>query len=183
MTCRQIDTLRSRHDRPRPATTQTARRWLGRSVRAAAAAGRRAGVFCPGPRCGRRDDPRVHGAGRGRPLRARCRDVALPVSLYGKGQQAAGCAAARACRGAGGRRGGRAMLSGAGARCRRQIVRRPHDVAGTGARAAGRRPRTGLSWLSACTRQASRPTHGPNTSAMSMSPCSSSRAPATSWPN
>ena len=35
-----------------------------------------------------------------------------------------------------------------GSCCRRQIVRRPHDVAGAGHRAAGRRPRTGVPGLS-----------------------------------
>ena len=166
-----------------PATTQTERRWRGAvsALLLRPAAARACFVF-------------AHGAGAGmthafmervcgRPLRPRHRDAALSVSLYGKGQQAAGCAGAGPCRGARRRRGGRARLPGARALCRRQIVRRPHDVAGAGHRAAGRRPRTCLPGLSPASGGQAFRRPGKASRGRPMSPCCSSRAPATSWPN
>ena len=73
--------------------------------------------------------------------------LALSVSVYGKGQQAARCAGGRACGGAGRGQGSRAVLCRIAAGRGRKIVRRPHDLAGAGDRAAARRSRTGLSRL------------------------------------
>ena len=80
--------------------------------------------------------------------------LALPVPLHGARQQAARSAEAGACRGA--RRGGRgrAALAEAAAHRRRQIVRRPDDLAGAGRGAAAGRARTGVPRLSAASGEA-----------------------------
>ena len=106
-----------------------------------------------GARRRRRHEPSVHGGGRDRTRRARHRDLALPVPLHGAGQQAARSAEGRA-RGGPRRRGrGGAAPAEAAALCRRQVVRRAHDLAGAGARTAARRARPGVPRLSAPSRR------------------------------
>ena len=82
--------------------------------------------------------------------------LALPVPLHGARRQAARSAEARACRGPRRSRRGGAAVAGAAADRRRQIVRRPHDIAGAGARAAARRSRARVPRLSAAPGRSSR---------------------------
>ena len=105
-------------------------------LRVADAAGAGARVLRVRARRGRRHGPCVDGDDCRGPRRARHRDAALSISLHGKRQQAARSAGGRACRGSGGGGGSRAMLPRAAADRGRQIVRRPHDVAGAGGFAA-----------------------------------------------
>ena len=74
----------------------------------------------------------VHGGGRDGACGARHRDLALPVPLHGERRQAARSAEARARGRARRRRRSRAPAAEASADRRRQIVRRPHDLAGAG---------------------------------------------------
>ena len=110
---------------------------------------KRAPAMCspmaPVPECATPSWPRV-AAGL---ARTRHRHFALSVPLHGTRQQTTRPAASCARDGAR-RRGGRAAgAAGLGADRRRQIVRRPHDFAGAGPRAAPGRARTGLPRLSA----------------------------------
>ena len=152
----------------------------GSGLRAADPSRRCARVFCLCPWGRGRNDPCRHGGSGAGPGRTRRGDAALSVSLYGEGQQAARPAGDRARRRARGGGGSRAMLSGTAPDRGRPILRRPHDLAGAGGRAARRRRRAGVFRLSAASgRQAVR-SIAPNISPISRSRCCSCRAPTTS---
>ena len=119
---------------------------------ASAAAGAR--LLCARAWRRRRNDPSVHGGGRGRARGARHRDVALPVPLHGARQQAAGSAEACARRGPRRRGRSRPAVAEAAAHRRRQIVRRTDDLAGAGRGAAAGRARIGVPRLSAASGEA-----------------------------
>ena len=73
----------------------------------------------------------------------------------------------------------RAAHAEAAALCRRQVVRRPHDLAGAGARAAARRARACLPRLSAASRRQAVAASAANICSMCASRCCSCRARAT----
>ena len=123
-------------------------------LRPAASAAAGARLLCARAWRRRRHEPSVHGGGRGRARGAPHRDVALPVPLHGARQQAARSAEARACRGPRRRGRSRPAIAEAAAHRRRQIVRRPDDLAGAGRGAAAGRSRTGVPRLSAASGEA-----------------------------
>src|SRR5947209_3042488 len=91
---------------------------------------------------------------RGRAGRARRRHAALPISVHGAWLEAAGCAQARLCHRPRGGCGNVSPSAGSCARCGRQILRRPHDVAGAGGIATAGSPGHRLPWVPASCRRA-----------------------------
>ena len=82
--------------------------------------------------CGRRHGAPVHGGGRERTCGAQHRDAALSISLHGEAGQAPRSAQGRTRGGARRRRGGAAAIAEPAAHRGRQVLRRPHDLAGAG---------------------------------------------------
>ena len=95
----------------------------------AATPARRTRLLRARPRRRRRHDPSLHDRDRRWAHGARHRDASLSVPLYGAGRQAPRCA--EACASHGARRGGGSgeAHAQACAHRRRQILRRPHDLA------------------------------------------------------
>jgi hypothetical protein len=144
------------HDRPVDDTPDDLRFCVDTRVCAAYRAGSRDGLLRAGPRRRRRHDASVHGRNRERAGEAQHCHAALPVSVHGEcvatARSAERCARGRACR----RRRGGAPVAAAAADCRRQVVRWPHDVAGTGGDTIARRERPRLPRLSSASAEGAR---------------------------
>ena len=114
---------------------------------------------------------------------AQHRDAALSVSLYGERRKrpdppAVAHATVRAAVAA-----AAAQLPGLAAIRGRQVVRRPHDLAGAGERATARRARARVSSASRCIRPASRPSNAARICRKSKCRCCSCRAPGMRSPS
>ena len=133
--------------KPKPVTITVGETQRVSGLLAGAAAGAR--LLRVRARGRRRHGASVHGRGRDRTCRTRHRQLALSIPVYGGGRQAPRSAEARAGRGARGGRRSRAASAVASAHCRRQILRRPHDLAGASRVALAGRARARLSRFSA----------------------------------
>src|ERR1700733_8358519 len=126
-------------------------------LRPAGAARRGARLLCAGARCRRRHGSPFHERRRDHPRRPRGGHAALPVPVHGAACAPPGPAAGVPCHGARRGRAGRAARPGAAAVCGRPLLRRAHELAGSGARAPRRGARPGVSRLPAAPgRQAGR---------------------------